>query len=228
MVTFLDPDVTAPLPPQARSGSLRRVLIGVIVLGLLLIAGGAGYLWGHDNASGTPAATSVDAGFAWDMSVHHRQAVSMAGFVRDHTTDPLVENLAYDIESSQNSQVGEFQGWLDAWGLPPESTQTQMAWMAGSGHDHVSADGLMPGLATPEQLRKLDSLTGKALDVFFLQLMINHHLGGVPMAQWAADHAGKPYVRNAAQKIVDSQSAEVVLMESMLRERGGTPLTPPD
>ena len=46
----------------------------------------------------------------------------MAGFVRDHTTDPTIKTLAYDIETSQFNQVGQMQGWLDAWGLPTTSS----------------------------------------------------------------------------------------------------------
>ena len=66
---------------------------------------------------------------------------------------------------------------------------------------------------------------GKPLDVYFLQLMIRHHRGGLEMAQYGAAHASEPYVRDLAGKIVTAQQAEVVTMEQLLRERGGTPLT---
>jgi uncharacterized protein (DUF305 family) len=161
------------------------------------------------------------------MTDHHRQAVSMAGFTRDHTTDPRIEILAYDIESSQNNQVGQLQGWLDAWSLPVSDPNPPMAWMAGSGHDHAESNGLMPGMATPAEINKLQSLSGQALDIYFLQLMLRHHQGGLPMVQWAAAHASEPYVRLAAQKIADSQSGEIILMEQMLRERHASPLAPP-
>ena len=57
--------------------------------------------------------------------------------------------------------------------------------MAGHQHD-VGANGLMPGMATPAQMTKLQTLHGSALDIFFLQLMIRHHQGGIEMAQYAA------------------------------------------
>jgi len=98
--------------------------------------------------------------------------------------------------------------------------------MAGSDHTAMTGDDLMPGMATPAQLDKLKTLTGKALDVMFLQLMLHHHQGGLPMAQWAAAHAKVGYVRNAAQKMATSQSGEIVQMEQMLRERGAGPLPP--
>ena len=86
----------------------------------------------------------------------------------------------------------------------------------------------MPGMATVAEINKLQSLSGKALDVYFLQLMLRHHQGGLPMVQWAASHATEPYVRNAAQKMADSQSGEIILMEQLLRERNASPLAPPD
>jgi uncharacterized protein (DUF305 family) len=225
MTTLSEPELL--VPPDPRPGSLRRVLIAVIAIAALLVAGGAGYVIGHRNSDSTPSATSVDAGFAWDMSVHHTQAVTMASWVRDHTTDGNIKVLAFDIETSQISQIGQMQGWLDSWGLPAQTTQTEMSWMAGSGHSGLSADGLMPGMATPAEITKLESLTGKAMDVYFLQLMMVHHQGGLPMVQWAETHASQSYVRNAAAKMDQSQSSELLQMEQMVRERGGAPLPAP-
>ena len=86
----------------------------------------------------------------------------------------------------------------------------------------------MPGMATPAQMNKLETLHGKALDVLFLQLMIHHHQGGLPMAQYAAAarHGGlRP--RRCAGGWSIAQSNEIVQMEQMLRQLGGTPLPPP-
>jgi uncharacterized protein (DUF305 family) len=219
-----------PAPAEVPDHSVRTVLLSVIAIAALTLAATAGYLWGHHNAAGrTPGTNSVDAGFAWDMSTHHLQAVTMAGYTRDHTTDGVIRTLAFDIETSQFNQVGQMQGWLDTWGLPPQNPNPPMTWMAGmTGMDMtLGPDNLMPGMATQAQVNKLETLTGKALDIDFLQLMIHHHQGGIPMAQWAASHAQTAYVRNAAQKMVTGQSAEIVLMEQLLRERGASPLPPP-
>jgi uncharacterized protein (DUF305 family) len=224
--------VAAEAGQPVADGPLRKVLIAVLCLSALVLAAAAGYVTGYRSGSATPDASSVDAGFTWDMSVHHRQAVTMAGYVRDHSTDRVVRTLAYDIETSQFNQVGQLQGWLDAWGLPPENPGTQMSWMSG-GHDMsamagmTTVGGLMPGMATQAEVDKLQKMTGKAMDIYFLQLMLRHHQGGLPMAEYGAEHASEPYVRNVAQKIATAQGAEVVLMEKMLRERGASPLPPP-
>jgi uncharacterized protein (DUF305 family) len=82
----------------------------------------------------------------------------------------------------------------------------------------------MPGMATPNQLDRLEKMTGKTLDVYFLQLMLRHHIAGVEMAQYAAAHAQHDYVRNIAQKMVDNQNNEITVMKQMLTERGAQPL----
>ncbi|MEO6502198.1 MAG: DUF305 domain-containing protein [Jatrophihabitantaceae bacterium] len=208
---------------------LRTLLLAVLGVALLALASGVGYVAGHRSGSATPGANSVDAGFTWDMATHHRQAVTMAGYTRDHSTGEI-RTLAYDIETSQYNQVGQMQGWLDAWGLPPQNPGTPMSWMT-QGHDmamdSMGTGELMPGMATQPEIAKLQTLTGQPLEVYFLQLMLRHHQGGLEMAQYGADHASTSYVRNAAQKIAQAQSGEVVLMERLLRERGASPLPPP-
>jgi uncharacterized protein (DUF305 family) len=225
--------VTAPTPGVTgdRSGrrrSLTLVLAAVAALALLAIAATIGWLVRGDGSSGSAGAvsvSSVDAGFARDMSTHHVQAVTMAGYERDNTTNPSLKILAYDIETSQQFELGRMSGWLDDWGLSRVSSQPVMSWMAG--HAHLERDGLMPGLATPAQMDKLVSLHGTELDIFFLQLMIHHHQGGLPMAQYAQQNATQPFVRAAATAMVTVQSNEIIEMEQLLRQLGGSPLPQP-
>lgn len=222
--------VDAPTETDSTDAPRRRPLVAVLVtvaaVAALFIAGAAGWLLRGGGSSGPHiTATSVDAGFARDMSTHHTQAVTMAGYERDNTTDPSLKILAFDIETSQQFQLGQMQGWLDGWGLPRQSSIPQMAWMGHAGH--VEADGLMPGMATPAQMTKLESSHGTAMDILFLQLMIHHHQGGLSMAQYATAHAESSYVRTMASSIVTVQSNEIVTMEQLLRQLGGSPLPPP-
>jgi uncharacterized protein (DUF305 family) len=224
--TDLDLDVEQP-PPGARR--LTLALVTVLAVAVTVIAVAGGYYWGSRGTSSSstslPKADSVDAGFARDMATHHQQAVTMAAYVRDTSTDPAIVTLAYDIESSQSVQMGEMIGWLDTWGIS-RNYGTPMDWFPG--HHHLGVGGLMPGMATPDQMNKLMSLHGKALDILFLQLMIRHHQGGVPMAQYAQQHAKEPYVRSLAQSILGDQQPQVIQMEQLLRQLGGKPLPPPE
>ncbi len=204
---------------------LVAVLAGAIGVALLVAGGALAAITGV-GAPTHPVEGSVDAGFARDMSEHHRQAVTMAGLVRDRSDDPDVQLLAYDIESTQNNQIGMMQGWLQVWNLPVNTSAPQMAWMSGHSEMDMSV-GLMPGMAKAEDLEELRTLSGAELDVRFLQLMIRHHEGGAPMAAYAVAHADTKVVRLLARKIVEAQTAETLTMEQMLSERGGSVLPPP-
>lgn len=226
--------------PPAELGPPRRALVlGVATLVVLIVGATAGLLISRavGTSTSSPGSDSIDVGFAQDMRVHHLQAVTMAGVTRDHTTDPEIHNLAFDIESTQLTQAGEMTGWLTSWVQPelPPPDRPAMSWMRGSsGHGHgditTSPSGVvrMPGMASPEELSRLKSAAGKELDVLFLQLMLRHHQGAVPMAQYTIDHAGVGYVRDLAQKIVSSQTGEVTLMIKMLADRGAVPLPAPN
>jgi uncharacterized protein (DUF305 family) len=221
-----------PVPgrPQRR---LTALLIAVIAVGLLAAGGGLAVALGLGRTA-PPAADSVDAGFARDMSRHHLQAVEMANLALTRSTDAEVRQLAFDISATQTNQVGRMQGWLALWGLPLTSGEV-MGWMSDgtSGHDmahmdDAAADGaVMPGMATETELATLRSLSGTEFDVMFLQLMIRHHQGGLEMAQYGAEHAELAAVRGLARSIAETQTAETTTMEAMLRARGGTPLPAP-
>ncbi|HST66953.1 MAG TPA: DUF305 domain-containing protein [Mycobacteriales bacterium] len=197
------------------------VVLGLVCAVALLGAGAALTVLTGVGTHRPPAVDSVDAGFARDMATHHSQAVQMAQVERDNGSDPAVRLLAFDIETGQLAQVGQMRGWLDSWDQTPQADVVRMAWM---GHP-VEEGQLMPGMASTAELARLKSLSGKPLDVYFLQLMIRHHKGGLEMAQYGAAHASQPYVRDLAGKIVTAQQNEVVTMEQMLRERGAQPLS---
>ena len=221
-----------PAPPAERRGWARPLIAVLAAVGLLLFGAAAGLLIGlpGSSATSTPTADSVDVGFAQDMSVHHQQAVQMASWERDHTTDPALKQLAFDIETTQLQQIGRMQGWLGLWGMaldPPGGKH--MAWMsAADAHSHSVTSGggvdSMPGMATSDQLRSLRAASGEQMDVLFLQLMLRHHEGGVLMLQYAAEHASVPEVRNLAAQMLSSQTSESEYLKQLLAAHGGTPL----
>ena len=219
-------------PDGSARTPLRVVLLAVIAVGLVLLGGGLAVALGLGRTE-TPAADSVDAGFAKDMSRHHLQGVEMANLVAERSEDPEVESLAFDVSATQTNQAGRMQGWLVLWGLPLTGGDT-MAWMSGSGHSghdmsgmDVESGALMPGMATEEELARLRSLSGTAFDVEFLRLMIRHHQGGFDMATEAAERADVQAVRDLARSIEQAQGIETETMTDMLTARGGTPLPAP-
>ncbi|TQL22873.1 DUF305 domain-containing protein [Streptomyces sp. SLBN-134] len=176
---------------------------------------------GDEGASdAAPTADSADAGFARDMAVHHQQAVEMSYVVRDRTDDEEVRRLAYDIAQTQANQRGMLLGWLDMWELPKVSSDPPMTWM-GMGDAATGKDGaLMPGMATNAEMKRLGELDGKRAEVFYLQLMTDHHKGGVHMAQACVRACEVGVEKRLARGMVEGQESEIELMAGMLEERG--------
>ncbi|WP_405402928.1 MULTISPECIES: DUF305 domain-containing protein [unclassified Streptomyces] len=197
---------------------------------------------GHHTAApaaATPASASADAGFARDMAVHHQQAVEMSFIVRDRTENEDVRRLAYDIANTQANQRGMLLGWLDLWELPKAATgQEPMAWMAGGGHEghdmagmpgmdgggYRAHDGaLMPGMATRTELAALRRASGRQAEILYLQLMTDHHKGGVDMARGCAELCTVKVEKRLARGMVEAQRSELDVMAGMLAERGSAP-----
>ncbi|MEU0968137.1 DUF305 domain-containing protein [Streptomyces sp. NPDC005917] len=204
---------------------MRSVLIAGSAVAVLVAAGAITYaVAGEDGGGGTvPSAGSADAGFARDMAVHHQQAVEMSYIVRDRTKDTDVRRLAYDIAQTQANQRGMLLGWLDLWGLPKVSADPPMTWM-GMGDMASGKDGsLMPGMATNTELKQLQTLNGSQAEIFYLQLMTDHHKGGIHMAEGCVAKCTVEVEKNLAQGMVNAQQSELTTMAQMLKERGAKP-----
>ncbi|NKY29454.1 hypothetical protein NG2371_01393 [Nocardia gamkensis] len=219
-------------------GQFRRQRTALLILGIIgaiLIGFAIGVLARIPlNGSTEPDPGPVDVGFSQDMSAHHAQAVEMAGVLLVRSTDTEVRRLAYDILTTQQSQIGRMQGWLQLWGEPAQSVDGFMGWMTEpmGGHDHSGADmphhsgpvSTMPGMATPAELAALRQATSPKLDTMFLQLMLRHHQGGLSMIDYAAQHADTTAVRTLAETMATTQRGESDLMTTMLTARGAAPL----
>ncbi|MEU6196799.1 DUF305 domain-containing protein [Streptomyces sp. NPDC047061] len=194
----------------------------------LVAAGAITYAVAEDGAGGggglsVPSADGADAGFARDMAVHHQQAVEMSYIVRDRTKNTEVRRLAYDIAQTQANQRGMLLGWLDLWDLPKVSAKPPMSWM-GMGDMPERGDGsLMPGMATDTELKKLGTLNGEQAEIFYLQLMTDHHKGGIHMAEGCVAKCTVAVEKSLAQGMVDAQQSELTTMKQLLKERGAKP-----
>lgn len=223
-VTSSDPvTVTAPTP----LGRSRLVIVtGLLVLVALTI----GVLVGRVTASGPPmpGETSAEAGFARDMQVHHGQAVEMSLLVRDRSDDAEIRLLALDIATAQAQQQGQMFAWLVMWGLPQTSSSDEMEWLSrpvidgSAGHDghgtHTPGEP-MPGVASFEQMQSLQSAEGIDAERLYLELMIDHHIGGVEMAEAVLARSADPVVTQLARGMVQLQQKELDYMAGLLAER---------
>lgn len=210
-----DPDlVQAPAgdggdrPATRRFGTLAVAV--AIVVGLLL-----GYAGGLLTPRLTrPGDASAEAGFARDMISHHAQAVEMGLIAFQRGSDPEVVSIGGDIATGQQGEIGTMHTWLRSWGLNPTGSQPRMAWMPGGAA--LVRDGLMPGMATPEEMAKLRAAQGRELDVLFLEMMIRHHLGGVHMIDGILDLSDEPDVVRTARIMKNTQQTDLTNLRNAL------------
>ncbi len=235
-------DQVEPVSRATARWGPRGTPIVLALAAVLLLAVGATLGLALAPRAAVPAAAAapgpVDIGFSRDMVVHHTQGVSMANLAQQHTADAEIRVVAFDVGSTQQADIGEMNGWLDLWGVPRISSDPVMAWMAATGMSGMAmssmgmssgagpgADGaVMPGMATTAEMRDLGGLTGASSDVYFLQLMIRHHQGGLAMMRDAAGQATLAPVRLFAAKMRAAQDREISIMTQMLAARGAAPL----
>ncbi len=198
-----------PMPATRLAlGVLAAIVVGVVVL--------AWQMWPKDAGGDSP-----EAGFLRDMYTHHSQAVGMGMIIRDRTEDPELEALATDIALTQSTQMGTMLGYLDLWDISLGSSELPMTWMGSP------TEGLMPGMATPEDIERLESLPVAEAEVLFLKLMIRHHQGGVEMAEAYLERGDQEEVAFMAGRIVLLQDSEIDTMNAMLEQRRQSPITDP-
>lgn len=217
----------------ASPGARPRRAIALALAAVLLV--GAAFAIGRFTAFDastvppTPSTTSAEAGFARDMQAHHAQAVDMAMTTYRRTDDESLRLLAYDIATSQQSQIGTMSEWLIAWGLPALG-DPRMTWMHdGDGHGaHAGATATQSveelhaamGMATSAQLTELDRATGTDADCLFLSLMIRHHEGAVTMVDAVLKRGKEPRVLALAGQMAAAQTAEIATMRALQADIG--------
>jgi uncharacterized protein (DUF305 family) len=185
----------------------RRVALAVVV-GLVL-GYAAGWLVPRLR---TPDDGSVEAGFTRDMITHHAQAVELALTAFQRGSDPDVRQIAVDIATTQQAEIGMMHAWLAAWRLDPTGSAPAMTWMHSAGP--------MPGVASADDMRDLRAATGTDLDARFLRLMIRHHLGGVHMLDAVLAASDRAEVVRAARTMRAAQRTELANLNDLLTRAG--------
>lgn len=215
-----EPDSAEPVARRSLGGRARWVLTALAAVALILAGVGIGYVTPILTAPGTD---SAEAGFARDMTVHHGQAMHIGMVEYDRGQDPTLRRMAYDIATSQQYQIGVMEGWLREWRLPLTTDRMPMAWVPDA-QNMLQADGRMPGLASRDELKRLEEASGRDADVLFCQLMLRHHLGGIHMIDAVLAESDNDRVRDLAQQMRNAQAGEIEALRELLKALGAKPL----
>ena len=161
-----------------------------------------------------PEHTPVDVRFMQGMIHHHAQALRMTDLVPARSSDEGLGLLAKRIDLSQETEIEQMRSWLQARG--EEAPVLHRV----HGHAHGTDLGVMPGMLTEPELKRLAAARGKAFDRLFLRFMIRHHEGAMQMVAelYAADAGAEPEVDAFARHVDADQQIEIARMHTMLSE----------
>ena len=214
--TTESPDATGSNDEEIGPRAGRGLWVLLLVVSLVF-AGGVGWRIGRAQGESTaPGHSSVDVGFFQDMSTHHNQAVGMAMTYLANGTVPLLRQIAGEIVTYQSSEIGVMGEYLTRWHQAGTEGSTAMGWMG-----MRTPRDRMTGMATKQELARLGAARGAELDQLFTRLMIDHHVGGIHMAEYAA-HATTPEVKRWAVSMADGQRGEIAELNQW-RVRNGLP-----
>jgi uncharacterized protein (DUF305 family) len=158
------------------------------------------------SAAGAGAGYTVaDVRFMQDMIGHHTQALVMAAMAPTHGASTNVLRLAQKIDISQRDEIGMMKDWLRQRSQPVP--------------DSVHLHAMMPGLLTPEELKRLDAARGAEFDRLFLSFMIRHHEGALQMVEALFGTAGAAQDPDLFRFVTDvdaDQRDEIYAMQQLL------------
>ena len=113
----------------------------------------------------------ADIKFMQGMIGHHAQALEMVDLLKTRSSSEDLKRFALRIELSQDDEIKMMQAWLDARGQQVPNRNAM----------HMHGATLMPGMLTPDEMKRLADAKGAEFDRLFLEGMIKHHGGALAM-----------------------------------------------
>jgi uncharacterized protein (DUF305 family) len=168
-----------------------------------------------DTRAASPNLSPADIAFMQGMIMHHAQAVEMTALIDARTDNKALRDFGRRISLSQSDEIKFMRQWLERRGQPVEMKMYMPAGM------NMAIPMMMPGMLTPQQMAALRAASGKQFDRLFLTGMIQHHGGALTMVKdlFASGDAGQSgELFDFATDVDNTQRAEIVLMEKLLKE----------
>ena len=149
--------------------------------------------------------TAADVEFLQGMIVHHYQAFLMSEMAPSRTNNQTILDLAGRIDASQIDEIDFMENWLAERGKSiPDPT------LMGHSHHHKKM-----GMATPEQMNKLEASNSTDFDRLYLNLMIRHHDGAIDMVDRLNEFPGSAYDPQLYEFVTDLENDQAVEIERM-------------
>lgn len=152
------------------------------------------------GAAAAPSTSAAyDLQFLDTLTKHHQMAVDMAKMGQGKFAHADLEAMAKKMVEKQESEIAQMKQWRDQWfSGSPASENTEMAGMESSKSMDMS---------------HMQTMSGKELDLMFIDMMIPHHQGAIQMARDALAKAEHQEIKDLAQKVISDQQKEIAQLE---------------
>ncbi|MFZ5657308.1 MAG: DUF305 domain-containing protein [Pseudomonadota bacterium] len=134
--------------------------------------------------------------FMQDMIDHHAMATMMAMTCESKAVHAELRELCTDIRMSQQQEIAQMQGWLQAWygiAYRPEMKPGEM-----------------------RRMERMAQLPPAEYEVEFMQSMIRHHRLAIRRASVCLDRAAHAALVDLCGDIIEVQLDEIRMMEAWL------------
>lgn len=166
----------------------------------------------HSKMESSPGAAEAPQvlQFIDTMIAHHQGAVDMAQLVNTRTNRDEMKKLAQSILDEQRREIANMQAWRKDWFADAKPAL------------NMDFPGMRSGMAGMDNV-KLAGLKSNEFDIEFIKQMIPHHEGAIEMAKaLKADDEKYAELRNMAEAVISTQSAEIEQMKGWLGEWSAT------
>lgn len=181
-----------------------------------------------NTSASLPEISPKDIEFMQGMIMHHAQAVEMTALIESRTKNPDVRRLGKRISHTQAEEINFMKRWLKARNQDtemPMAKPSKMPNMKGmkdmKEHDHSKMEMKMPGMLSPEQMKRLANAKDSEFDKLFLSGMIQHHDGALVMVKDLFETTGAGQdaeIFGFATDVDSGQRAEIRIMQEMLKK----------
>lgn len=156
----------------------------------------------HQNMT-IPYTGDTDTDFAAGMIPHHQAAIDMARIELKFGKDRTMRSLAKSIIVAQEEEIAWMGRWLETRASSNKASKSTEEYKHAAAKMHSAMN---------------IAYTGNP-DVDFARGMIPHHQGAVDMAAVVVRHGRTPEMAKLAQDIINSQAAEIGIMERWLKRQ---------
>ncbi len=137
-----------------------------------------------------------DKSFLEHMIPHHEEAVQSARQLLQLSENAMLKSIAEKIITAQTAEIEQMKTWYKTW----------------FAQDYKAVHTYMPMMSDLSRVEKAN------VDRSFIEGMIQHHNAALLSANSLLSFTARPELINLANSIIDTQSKEIIELQSLLKK----------